>query len=83
MLEWYNRGTIVGNSCKDSLRVELSAQLNNSRGVNSNNNDNSPNSSSSTSSSLLSPPSSLEMVYGLVQVSSLDTIMSEIIIIVI
>eukprot|EP01036_Dinobryon_divergens_P024152 gene24152-32569_t len=50
MLEWYNRGTIVGHNGRDSLRVELSAQLN-SKGP-------------STASSL-SPPSSLEMVYGL------------------
>ena len=50
MLEWYNRGTIAGHN---SLRVELSAQLN-SKGP-------------STASSL-SPPSSLEMVYGLAKV---------------
>ena len=64
MLEWYNRRTIAGHNGRDSLRVELSAQLN-SKGPHSNN-DNSLNATSTALS--FSPPSSLETVYGLAKV---------------
>ena len=64
MFEWHNRGTIADFSSMNSLRVELSAQLN---GRTLDTSANSPSSSSSSSS-----PSSLDVVHGLVKVRITD-----------
>ena len=66
MFEWYNRGTIADFSSMNSLRVELSAQLNGRRTLDTS--ANSPSSSSSSSSS----PSSLDVVHGIVKVRITD-----------